>query len=37
MFPHFDWVEMQGGTFDILDEQPEAWVNAVDGWFSGKE
>jgi pimeloyl-ACP methyl ester carboxylesterase len=34
MFPHFDWVEMQGGTFDILDEQPEAWVEAVHGWLS---
>ncbi len=37
MFPHFDWVEMEGGTFDILDEQPEAWVDAVHAWLSGSQ
>ncbi|MEC9375446.1 MAG: hypothetical protein VYA80_03625 [Pseudomonadota bacterium] len=34
MFPHFDWFEMEGGTFDIIDEQPEAWVDSVDRWLS---
>ncbi len=31
--PEFDYVEMQGGTFDIIDEQPEAWVAAVADWL----
>jgi pimeloyl-ACP methyl ester carboxylesterase len=34
LFPDFDWVEMEGGTFDIIDEQPEAWIEAVHGWLS---
>ena len=34
--PDFDWAEMQGGTFDIIDEQPEAWVGIVATWLSGK-
>ena len=33
MRPDFDYVEMTGGTFDIIDEQPEAWVDAVTGWL----
>lgn len=31
--PDFDYVEMVGGTFDIIDEQPEAWVAAVADWL----
>lgn len=31
--PDFDWAEMEGGTFDIVDEQPEAWVEAVCTWL----
>lgn len=33
--PDFDWAEIEGGTFDIIDEQPEAWVGAVADWLSG--
>jgi hypothetical protein len=33
--PDFDWAEMQGGTFDIIDEEPEAWVDIVATWLSG--
>jgi hypothetical protein len=36
MRPDFDWVETEGGTFDIIDEQPEVWVDAVTGWL-GKD
>jgi len=32
--PDFAYVEMDGGTFDIIDEQPEAWVEAVTGWLA---
>lgn len=31
--PDFDYSEMSGGTFDIIDEQPEAWVDAVAKWL----
>jgi pimeloyl-ACP methyl ester carboxylesterase len=31
--PDFDWAEIEGGTFDIIDEQPEAWTDAVSGWL----
>ncbi len=27
--PDFKFVEMKGGTLDIIDEQPEAWADAV--------
>jgi hypothetical protein len=33
MRPDFDWLEIEGGTFDIIDEQPEAWTDAVAGWL----
>jgi pimeloyl-ACP methyl ester carboxylesterase len=29
MRPDFDYAELDGGTIDILDEQPEAWADAV--------
>lgn len=32
--PDFDWVEIEGGTFDIIDEQPEAWTEVVAGWLN---
>jgi len=32
--PQFDWAELEGGTFDIVDEQPEAWVQVVSDWLS---
>lgn len=28
-WPHFHYVELEGGTIDIIDEQPEAWSDAV--------
>ena len=31
--PDFDWAELEGGTFDIVDEQPEAWVDVVARWL----
>lgn len=31
--PDFDYIEMQGGTFDVIDEHPEEWVAAVTGWL----
>jgi hypothetical protein len=27
--PDFTYVELEGGTHDIVDEQPENWANAV--------
>ncbi len=27
--PEFAYVEIQGGTHDIVDQQPEAWCDAV--------
>ena len=35
MCPHFDYVEMEGGTHDIVDEQPEAWAKAVAAYLKG--
>lgn len=35
--PDFAYVEMEGGTFDIIDEQPEAWVEAVAGWLANSD
>ncbi len=29
MRPDFDYVELEGGGVDIVDQQPEAWVDAV--------
>jgi pimeloyl-ACP methyl ester carboxylesterase len=31
--PDFDWAEIEGGTFDIVDEQPAAWVAVVSSWL----
>lgn len=31
--PDFDYIEMAGGTFDIIDEQPAEWVAIVAGWL----
>ena len=28
-YPNFAYAELQGGTIDIIDEQPEAWSDAV--------
>jgi len=28
-FPHFAYAEQEGGTHDIVDEQPEAWAKAI--------
>jgi pimeloyl-ACP methyl ester carboxylesterase len=28
-WPHFAYVELPGGTIDIIDEQPDAWSDAV--------
>lgn len=28
-YPHFAYAELDGGTIDIIDEQPEAWTAAV--------
>lgn len=30
----FDWCELQGGSHDIVDEQPENWLSAVAGWLA---
>lgn len=30
----FDWCELQGGSHDIVDEQPANWLDAVAGWLS---
>jgi hypothetical protein len=29
MRPDFAYVELEGGTHDIVDEQPDAWVASV--------
>jgi hypothetical protein len=29
MRPDFAYAELEGGTIDIIDEQPEAWAQAV--------
>jgi pimeloyl-ACP methyl ester carboxylesterase len=31
--PDFDFAALDGGTHDIIDEQPEAWVMAVTDWL----
>ena len=31
--PGFDYLQIEGGTFDILDEQPENWVAPLVGWL----
>ena len=33
MRPDFAYVEMTGGTFDIIDEQPQEWADAVAVWL----
>ena len=33
--PDFTYVEMQGGTHDIVDQQPEAWSDAVVAYLRG--
>jgi len=35
MRPDFAYVELEGGTIDIIDEQPEAWAEAVAGFLAG--
>lgn len=30
---HFDYAELEGGTHDIIDEQPEAWVTVVSAFL----
>ena len=34
MRPDFAYVELEGGSIDIIDEQPEAWAKAVAGFLS---
>jgi pimeloyl-ACP methyl ester carboxylesterase len=33
MRPDFDYTELEGGTIDILDEQPAAWAEAVSAFI----
>jgi pimeloyl-ACP methyl ester carboxylesterase len=33
--PDWDFVALEGGTHDIVDEQPEGWAAAVLGWLKG--
>lgn len=33
--PDFAWAELQGGTHDIVDEQPEAWTASVSAFLRG--
>jgi pimeloyl-ACP methyl ester carboxylesterase len=33
--PDFAFAALEGGTHDIVDEQPEAWADAVVGWLRG--
>ena len=35
--PDFDYLELQGGTHDIVDQQPEAWSDAVVGFLRRPE
>jgi haloalkane dehalogenase len=37
MRPDFSWSEMEGGTFDIVDEQPQEWAAAVAAWLKPSE
>ncbi len=32
LYPHFAYAELPGGTIDCIDEQPEAWAEAVAGF-----
>ena len=32
-YPQFGYAELQGGTFDIIDEQPEPWSDIVAGYL----
>jgi pimeloyl-ACP methyl ester carboxylesterase len=34
--PDFTFRALDGGTHDIIDEQPEAWADAVIGWLKGE-
>lgn len=36
MRPDFEYVELEGGGVDIVDQQPVAWVNAVVEFLEGK-
>jgi pimeloyl-ACP methyl ester carboxylesterase len=35
-YPHFAYAELQGGTIDIIDEQPEEWSEAVAGFLANR-
>lgn len=35
LYPHFAWAALQGGTIDIIDEQPEDWSDLVAGFVKG--
>ncbi|MCB2107209.1 MAG: hypothetical protein KDE14_05885, partial [Rhodobacteraceae bacterium] len=35
MRPDMDYVELTGGTHDIVDEQPQAWAAAVAAYVKG--
>ncbi len=35
MRPDFEFVELQGGGIDIMDQQPEAWVDAIASFLEG--
>ncbi|WP_187276565.1 alpha/beta fold hydrolase [Parahaliea maris] len=37
MRPDFDYVELQGGTHDIVDQQPEQWADAVVNFILARE
>jgi hypothetical protein len=34
MRPDFEFVELPGGGVDIVDQQPVAWVEAIDRFLS---
>lgn len=34
-YPRFSYAELEGGTIDIIDEQPEAWAEAVAQFLRG--
>ena len=35
MRPDFEYTELQGGGIDIIDQQPEAWVDAIAQFLNG--
>ena len=35
LYPHFAYAELEGGTIDCIDEQPEAWAEAVAAFVKG--